>query len=306
MSSWIKLVDQSFSKVVTSKNHRNKRPFRSISPANIEDDSSQESCNPKSTLPVKKQKLETLSIERATNSSDECTDVEYNPDAIELPNITNRKPMPTLPIITCVSSAVHTQPSTSRGTNTTGLFSWTNMQRTKTDTIQIEDSLSDSDAKTLIDESSDSSPSSASNRNETVIETQDSITPPVAPFVPDANKEPKKRKVRMIKGGMVEQLKKTLSHAKSNVLFWQHHRSVDLVPSGTIVTVNRVEHTYGRILIHSKVGGADTIFSLCSKLTDVREGDVIEVDFDSEHKHMTDTHVFYPYVDKVLFLNKKS
>lgn len=145
-----------------------------------------------------------------------------------------------------------------------------------------DSSISDkSSTHTLIDESSTESlimQSPISQQQETIMETQDSITPPVAPFIATTVNPPKKRKLRVKKGGMVEQLMKVLSQAKSNLLFWQHHRSAELIPPGSLVTVNRVESTYGRTLIHTTVNDVDTIISFCSKTLVVHEGDVIEVD----------------------------
>lgn len=319
MSSWIKL-DQSLSKF-QNRNNRNKRIHHDAVPTNIEDDSSsQESCN-LNLSSRKKRKLEPLANVKITNqedSSDEFCDVEYDPDGTLLPTAGKRKTKSTLPII---ASKVLPPPQSSTShatTSTTKLHPWTTWMTIpkSNDEINkssnIEDSPTDSDPDelstpdTVIDESSTDSSlikSQVARQQETMIETQESITPPVAPYLADT-KFSKKRKVRMIKGGMVERLKKSMSQAKSNLSFWHHHRSAELITSGTLVTVNRVENTYGRILIHTKVDNEETIFCLCSRLLDIQQGDVIEVKLDVDRSYKTDTHVLYSYVDKVLLINK--
>lgn len=310
MSSWIKL-DQSFSRL-ERKNNRTKRIHCE---PNIEDDSSQENCNFSSSSSMKKRKLkplENLTIETQEDSSDECGSVEYNPDGFQLPNIEKRKIKPTLPFVTS-AAPLPRQFTASHSTSTTKLHpwqSWASIPKSNDDMqllSKIDDSLTDSDEgssqDTVIDESStDSSPiqSQIVIQQETLIETQDSITPPVEPFLTNTSKLPKKRRVRMVKGGMVERLKKCLSQAKSNVLFWHHHRSAELIAPGTLVNVNRVEKTYGRILIHAKVDDKETIFCFCSRSLEIQEGDAIEVQFDIDRCYETDTHVLYSYVDKVL------
>lgn len=284
MSSWIKL-DQSFSKV-QNRNDRQKRIHQDVQAASIEDDSSQESF---SFSPKKKRKLEPLANVTITNladSSEESCDVDYDPDGVQLPTTKIGKPKPTLPIITST------------------------MQPQQSSTSNIEHSSTDSDEPstqdTVIDESSTDGSmitSQIDRQQETLIETQESITPPVQPFLANT-KCPKKRKVRMIKGGMVERFKKCMSQARSSVSFWHHHRSAELIASGAAVTVHRVENTYGRILIHTKVNDEETIFCLCSKSLDVQTGDIIEVKLDSDRSYKTDTHVLYAYVDKVLLIKR--
>lgn len=321
MNSWIKL-DQSFNKL-EKRNDRNKRMRRDITTANIEDDSSQENTDLNfSSSSAKKRKLQPLencTIENPVDSSDECSDVDYNPDGGQLPNTEKRKIKQTLPFVS--STALTNPPSASHSTSTNNSHSWKSwmaIPKLKENvSCQIEESLTDdsdpatppgsssSTPDTIIDESSTDS-SQIAQQQETMIETQESITPPVAPFIATTTNPPKKRKVRMVKGGMAERLKKSLSQAKSNLLYWHHHRSAELISPGTIVTVDRVENTYGRILIHTKVNDEDTIFSLCSRSVEVHEGDTIEVQFDLDRSHKTDTHVLYSYVDKVLPINEKT
>lgn len=317
MSSWIKL-DKSFSKF-DKRNHRSKRIHSEIVPINIEDDSSQENYDLNFSSPVKKRKmepLENITIDNQSDSSDENCEVEYNPDGVHLPTTEKRRIKPKLPFVT---SSSHKQ-SNIHSTNTTNSANnwkttWILTPKPKEDlSCKIEDSLSDSDEPstvedTMIDESSTDSSLMQSQKTEvqeTMIETQESITPPVAPFIATTTKVPKKRKIRMVKGGMVERLNKSLSQAKSNLLFWHHHRSAELIPSGTIVTVNRVESTYGRTLIHTKVNNEKTIFCLYSKSLKVQDGDVIEVNFDIDRSYKSDTQVLYAYVDKVLLINSTS
>lgn len=318
MNSWIKL-DQSFSKL-EKRTDRNKRMRRDTVTVNIEDDSSQEhtDLNFSSSSAKKRQlkPLENCTIVNPVDSSDECSDVDYNPDGGQLPNAEKRKIKPKLPFV--ASTALTHPPSANHSTSTNNLLSWkTSMDNPKLNenvSCQIEDSLTDdsdpaSTPDTIIDESSTDSSvmqSQIAQQQETMIETQESITPPVAPYIATTTNPPKKRKVRMVKDGMAERLKKSLSQAKSNLLYWHHHRSAELVSPGTIVTVDRVENTYGRILIHAKVNDEDTIFSLCSRSLEVREGDTIEVQFDVDRSHKTDTHVLYSYVDKVLPINNRT
>lgn len=322
MSSWIKL-DKSFSKFLSN---RNKRAYHDVVPINIEDDSSQDSCDLNSTITTintttstttKKRKFEPLANVTITNqieSSEESSDVEYDPDGVQLPNAVKRRTKSTLPIVT--SSALPHQSSSSHSTtSTTTLHPWTSKTIDEVNlTSNIEDPATDSDdlmstPDTVIDESSTDSSlikSQVSQQQESMIETQESITPPVKPYLVTTNKFPKKRKLRMVKGGMVERLSKSLSQTKSNRTFWHHHRSIELIASGTLVTVNRVENTYGRRLIHTKVNDEFTIFCLCSRSLDVRKGDVIEVKLDVDRSMKTDTHVLYAYVDKVLLINENS
>lgn len=242
MSSWIKL-DQSFSKL-ERRNNRNKRIQDNNVCANIEDDSSQEDCDLSSSSPTKKRKLkplENLTIENQVDSSDESCEVDYNPDEIQLPNAKKRKEKPKLPMISS-TALLHKSPTTSHSTNTTITQPWKACVTVPKSgdafdlTSKIEDTPTDSDesssADTVIDESSTDSSlmtSQITQQQETKIDTQESITPPVAPFILTTTKLPKKRKVRVVKGGMVEQLKKSMSKAKSNLLFWHNHRSVELI-----------------------------------------------------------------------------
>ncbi|KAG4071631.1 hypothetical protein HA402_011785 [Bradysia odoriphaga] len=316
MSSWIKLVDSS-SSVIEKRRSRHKRTHRDSVPAIIDDDSSDENCDLSSSVSPKKRRvlpLESLTIENENDSSDDCCDVDYNPDGVVLPKTEQKKIKATLPMV--VSRSVTNQPSTSHSSSKSrskSWITWTTTPKSNNEsnlTVEIDDSISDSSESsthTLIDESSTDGSLMQSpivDEQETVIETQESITPPVAPFIASTTNLPKKRKIRTKKGGLVERLRKVLSQAKSNVLFWQHHRSADLIPPGEIVTVDRVENTYGRKLIHTTVNGVPTIFSLCSRSVDVGEGDVIEVEFDNEHLYKTDSHNLYSYVDKVAIIKK--
>lgn len=319
MSSWIKL-DKSFASLTTNK--QNKRKYEDIVSTIEDDDSSQDSCDLNASLRNKKQKIKplaNLSIVNEDDSSEESSEeVEYNPDGTVLPDIGNRKIKPMLPIVS--STVLPNQSSKNYSTSKSKVNPskiWTNIPKSKDENNlanRIDDSLTDSDEgtvinDTVIDESSTDSSmkiSQVSQQQETLIDTQHSITPPVQPFLATAFKGPKKRRVRIVKGGMVERLKKSLSKAKSNLLFWQHHRSAELIEPGTIVTVKRVENTYGRILIHADINNVKTIFCLCSSSLEVREGDIIEVNFDIDRSSKTDTHVLYSYVDKVLLIKKGS
>lgn len=122
MSSWIKLIDQ-FDKTGNRKKDRSKR-LRSETASIIEDDSSQEKwddLNSTTSSSVKRRKvkpLENLTIENAADSSDECCDVEYNPDGNHLPSAEKSKTKKMLPVV--VSSASHQhQSSTSHCTGAT-------------------------------------------------------------------------------------------------------------------------------------------------------------------------------------------
>ncbi len=324
MSSWIKLIDH-FNKTGKRKVDRSKRLHREIeTTTNIEDDdSSQENFELTSTTSssVKRRKvkpLENLTIENAADSSDECCDVEYNPDGNHLPSAEKRKIKKKLPVV--VTSTSHQSSIISDCTTESQTFTTTSKSNAEkaNSPLEIDESLSDSDSTisdkssthTLIDESSTDSSiiqSPIVQQHETMIETQDSITPPVAPFIATTVKLPKKRKLRVKKGGMVERLQKSLSQAKSNLLFWQHHRSAELIPPGILVTVSRVENTYGRTFIHTKVNDEEIKFIFCSKTLVIEEGDVIEVKLDTDRGYVAiDNCVMYPYVDKVLLIRKEN
>lgn len=314
MSSWIKLIDPS-SSTIDKRSNRNKRIHRHSMPAVIEDDSSDESCDLSATVSPKRRRilpLENLTIKNVEDSSEDCYDVDYNPDGIALPETEQKKIKETLPVV-AVRPATNQLSHSARNSKSNSWISWTANPKPNDEfsLIEIEDSVSDSSESsthTLIDESSTDGSlmqSQIVDERETAIETQESITPPVAPFIASSTTNvPKKRKVRPKKGGLVEQLRKSLSQAKSDVLFWQHHRSADLIPPGILVSVDRVENTYGRILIHANVNGKPTIFSLCSRTVTVAEGDLIEVEFDSEHLYVTDSRNLCSYVDKVTVVKK--
>lgn len=329
-SSWIKL-DQSFSKSVQMRNSRNKRIHReavNVNISDIEDDSSQENYPSDSNpLPVKIRKmkpLENVTINHRGDNSDDSCEVEYNPDGTQL-NITGAKSKfkALLPFSVSatksrplsVSATMSRRLSTSIPTNTSKLHSWstwTTFPKTTEDinlSNSIDDSTTDSDESsapqpnnnTIIDEcSTDSLRKPSQIPLESMIETQESITPPIEPFLNTTNKLSKKRKVRMVKGGMVERLTKCLSKTKSNLSFWQHHRSIELIKPGTLVTIGHVEKTYGRILLHTKVNNEAAILCLCSGSLEVKRGDIIEVELENCQSYKTDTHVLYTYVDQVL------
>lgn len=320
-SSWIKL-DQSFSKSIHVRSNRNKRILREVLPTNIskiEDDSSQEADPCHLISPSRKKRkikpLDSVTINIQGDSSNDTCDVEYNPDGTELDYTTNKKIKPIIPF--SLSTSLSRQLSTCIPTSSAKSHSWSTWKtfpKTTADiniTNTIDDSPSDSDESssqhlpvdTMIDECSTDASQKPSQVVQTLIETEESITPPVQPFIVNIkNKYPKKRKVRMVKGGLVERLTKSLSKSKSNLSFWQHHRSAELVKPGTLVTVNRVENTYGRILIYTKVNNEATIFSLCSNGFEVEKDDIIEVEFDGCQPYKTNSHVLYSYVDKTLKL----
>lgn len=318
-SSWIKL-DQSFSKSRHVRSNRNKRILREVmltNISNIEDDSSEEDDPSDLVSPsIRKRRLKPLDnvrINTQGESSNDTCEVEYNPDGIELNYTSNRKIKPILPF--SLSASLPRQLSTDTPSNSAKSHSWSTWKtfskptEDKNISNSIDESLTDSDESsnqnlpvgTMIDECSTDASQRPSQVVQTMIDTEESITPPIQPFlVNNKNKFPKKRKVRMVKGGLVERLTKCLSKAKSNLSFWQHHRSAELVKSGTLVDVKRVENTYGRVLIHTEVNNEATIFSFCSNAFEVEKDDIIEVEFDDFQAYETNSYVLYSYVDKAL------
>lgn len=318
-TSWINL-DQSFSKSFRQRqreNERTKRIRRDIASnknVDIEDDNSQENFPDNSNLTsVSPKRRKITSLGNITNhpqqdSSEES--VEYNPDDTQPPPTeVKTKIKPTIPLSS--STRIIRPFSTINPASSSG---WKTIEKSFTENTNLTDSIldsSDSDESspltslpldTMIDEcSTDSSQIPSLVVQESIIEAQDSLTPPAEPFQMNIpNKLRKKRKVPCVKGGMVERLTKCLSKSKSNLLFWQHHRSAELVSPGTIICIDRVEKTYGRTLIHTTVNNTPTIFCVDPEAPQLQKDDIVEVEFDRGRSCKTDTHNLYPYVNQVL------
>lgn len=126
------------------------------------------------------------------------------------------------------------------------------------------------------------------------------------------NSLPKKRaKTRKnVKGGLVERLNKVLSGVKSDFSYWMNERASNLVGPGEKLRIDKMERSYGRILLHCSSIEPDkncdtTTTILCvdpafKKLPKMQIGNVIEVGFDAPGYANHDGANFYPQMSKIL------
>lgn len=95
---------------------------------------------------------------------------------------------------------------------------------------------------------------------------------------------PKRKRIK--KGGLVESLQDAINRAKSNLSFWLNERQSDLIKSGEIVCISKIEEQYGRILIHCQFSDNEIrIICLNSNhriLQQLTIGKSIEVEFDPD------------------------
>lgn len=109
---------------------------------------------------------------------------------------------------------------------------------------------------------------------------------------------------KCIKDGFVEQLNKITNQSKSDCSFWLNDRLADLIEAGEEVTIDQMEHCYGRILLHcSNASHEKMIICLDAedrKFSTLKIGRRIEVLLDSAGYQLKENLVFYPYVNKIL------
>lgn len=120
-------------------------------------------------------------------------------------------------------------------------------------------------------------------------------------------KKPKMKKC--VKGGLVERLNKALNSTKSEYLFWLNERTSNLIEAGEKMRIDKIEYSYGRVLLHcsraNESTGTNAVNILCvdptfKKLAALQIGKIIEVALDC-HKYATNTvSHFYPQVSKIL------
>lgn len=111
---------------------------------------------------------------------------------------------------------------------------------------------------------------------------------------------------KQVKGGLVERLNKVLSNNKSEYSFWMNERTTDVIEPGEKMRINRIEQSYGRVLLHcSNLGNSSIESILCvdpsfKKLTMLQLGKIIEVGVDSNGYDVGNGTHFYPNVTKIL------
>lgn len=114
---------------------------------------------------------------------------------------------------------------------------------------------------------------------------------------------------KQVKGGLVEQLNKLLKSDKSEYSYWMNERTSDLIESGEKMRINRMEQSYGRILLYcSSVDGKNVssiVNILCvdpsfKRLAMLQTGKTIEVCLDSNGYSIGNNTFFYPKVMKIL------
>lgn len=128
-----------------------------------------------------------------------------------------------------------------------------------------------------------------------------------SPIVRLPNKRPKTRK--HVKGGLVERLNKVLSSTKSEYSFWMNERTSNLIEPGTKMRIDKMESSYGRVLLYcSNVGGqteSNIVNVLCidpsfKRLPVLQIGKIIEIGLDCCGYAIGNNSSFYPQVSKIL------
>lgn len=160
--------------------------------------------------------------------------------------------------------------------------------------------------------------SASENSINPVIETQSSqfslkiIGSPTIPL--PRSKRPKCRK--HIKGGLVEQLNKTISRTKSEYSFWMNERTNELIAAGRKMRIDKIQCCYGRMLLHCVEINAEIdpdtesetrkfVEIVCigptfKKTHELQVGKIIEIDSDCNAISVTNNSMFYPHVSKIL------
>lgn len=114
------------------------------------------------------------------------------------------------------------------------------------------------------------------------------------------------RSKKQVKGGLVERLNKVINNNKSEYSFWINERTTDICEPGEKMRIDKIEQSYGRILLHcSSVDNMGIESILCvdpsfKKLTMLKMGKIIEVGLDSNGYDTGNGSHFYPNVTKIL------
>lgn len=121
---------------------------------------------------------------------------------------------------------------------------------------------------------------------------------------PTLNRKSPKRK-KCLKGGLVELFKQTVNRSKSNVSFWLNERQSELIRPGERISIEKIEHSYGRVLVFCCSRQDNTIKILCidpesKKLPLMQIGKSMEVEFDVMGYQIDEKTIFYPNISKIL------
>lgn len=109
---------------------------------------------------------------------------------------------------------------------------------------------------------------------------------------------------KFIKNGLADQLHKAANKSKSDHSFWVNDRLASLTEAGEQLKIDKIEPTYGRILLHcintSNVKKIICLDTENRKFSTLRIGRTIEVFFDTPGYKLEQNLIFYPYVNKIL------
>lgn len=109
-----------------------------------------------------------------------------------------------------------------------------------------------------------------------------------------------------MKGGLVEQLNKALNKDKSDYSFWMNERKSNLVAAGEKMRIDKMERSYGRILLHcTRAEPTQFTYILCidpafKRMSSLEIGKTIEIGLDTARYQITSQSYFYPNVTKIL------
>lgn len=124
--------------------------------------------------------------------------------------------------------------------------------------------------------------------------------------IPLIQKTQKRQKV--MRGGLADMLQRSIRKSKSNYAFWQNERQSTLAAPGERVLIEKIERSYGRILVHCTQlddnGSGDVkIFCLdpeSKKLPFLSIGKTIEVEFDINGYRLDSHTLCYSNVNNIL------
>lgn len=114
---------------------------------------------------------------------------------------------------------------------------------------------------------------------------------------------------KVVKGGLLERFNKLVNSNKSDYSFWLNERSSNLNETGDKMRIDKIESSYGRVLLHCcNVDGrldSNIVNILCvdpsfKKIAMLQIGKTIEVGLDSCGYTIRDDTYFYPHVTKIL------
>lgn len=116
---------------------------------------------------------------------------------------------------------------------------------------------------------------------------------------------PTARAKKCIKDGMVQQWHRVVNKSRSEHSFWMNDRLADLTEAGERFTVDRIEESYGRVLLHcSNASNERKIICLDSehrKFATIKVGRTIELLPETAGYQLEDGLVFYPYINKIFY-----